>query len=226
MSSSATIVYDWNGTLLDDAAVSHECFLLLLKSIGRSAVSFEQFQEYFDYPLDRLYINAGFARDEIEKNMEAFQRLFHNNYEPIADGLPLRQSALEILRLAKDNGVRQVILSNHITEAITRQTARLGIGDLFDQTLAHGGIEDQVQRATKEGKLVGYIESHKLNPAETIIVGDLTEEVGIAKKLGLVSVAITGGCASEARLRAVGPDYLIHSLKELEPILRERGFVR
>ena len=57
-----------------------------------------------------------------------------------------------------------------------------------------------------------------------MIVGDSVEEIEIAREQGLISVAITGGCASEDRLRGEKPDYLIHSLHELKPILQERGF--
>ena len=58
-----------------------------------------------------------------------------------------------------------------------------------------------------------------------MIVGDSIEEIHIAHEQDLISVAITGGCVSEERLRAGNPDYLIHSLHELKPILQERGFV-
>jgi phosphoglycolate phosphatase len=39
----------------------------------------------------------------------------------------------------------------------------------------------------------------------------------------LISVAITGGIVAEQRLRDAKPDHLIHHLRELKPILQERG---
>ena len=60
---------------------------------------------------------------------------------------------------------------------------------------------------------------------DTMIVGDSVEEIHIARDQGLISVAITGGCVSERRLRAEDPDYVIHTLHELKPIMLERGFV-
>ena len=57
-----------------------------------------------------------------------------------------------------------------------------------------------------------------------MIIGDSVEEIHIAREQGLISVAITGGCVSEKRLRAEKPDYVIHALTELKPIMQERGF--
>ena len=61
-------------------------------------------------------------------------------------------------------------------------------------------------------------------PQQTIIVGDSPEETRIARSLGLISVAITGGFVSEQRLCAAQPDFLIHSFSEMPAILRDRGF--
>ncbi|MBI2599078.1 HAD family hydrolase, partial [Candidatus Curtissbacteria bacterium] len=60
---------------------------------------------------------------------------------------------------------------------------------------------------------------NKLKSSEVLVIGDTTEEVEIAKSLGCISVAITDGNVSTARLKAAKPNYLINNLKEIIPII-------
>jgi phosphoglycolate phosphatase-like HAD superfamily hydrolase len=78
---------------------------------------------------------------------------------------------------------------------------------------------------SKGKRLSIYMSEKHIDPKHGIIVGDSIEEIEIGRAEGMVTVAITGGGAAEQRLRAEKPDYVIHSLHELKPILRERSFV-
>ena len=78
---------------------------------------------------------------------------------------------------------------------------------------------------TKGEKLHQHLKSCGMKPTNAIIIGDAIEEIEIARDLGMTCVAITGGDYSESRLRAQNPDYVIHSLYELNTILAERGFM-
>jgi phosphoglycolate phosphatase-like HAD superfamily hydrolase len=83
----------------------------------------------------------------------------------------------------------------------------------------------QFRDLKKSDRLRLYMKNNGLNPAHTFVVGDTVEEIEIAREFGMGSAAITGGLASEEMLRASNPDYIIHSLDELAPILRQRRFV-
>ncbi len=118
------------------------------------------------------------------------------------------------------------ILSNHIVDPIRTQLRRLEIEHFFAEVLAYADRATQFKDMTKGERLRRYrVAQRHRGPQDTMIVGDTVEEIQIAREQGLISVAITGGCASEERLRAENPDYLIHSLHGLKPILQERGFV-
>jgi phosphoglycolate phosphatase len=102
----------------------------------------------------------------------------------------------------------------------------LGIEHFFEDVLAYADREDQQTRSMSKGdKLRHFMQQEDIYGHPTIIVGDSVEEIEIAQEQGLISVAITGGCVSEERLRAAHPDYVIHSLHDLKPVLAERGFV-
>ena len=162
---------------------------------------------------------------QVNQVMHVDRHVFHDVYEPKAANAPLRDGAAEVLSLVKKNGLQTYILSNHIVEPIRAQLSRLGIDHLFDDVLAYATRETQFKDMTKGERLRLYREKHNMQSEDTIIVGDAVEEIEIGRAQNFITVAITGGGALEDRLRQEKPDYLIHSLKELRPILEDRGFV-
>ncbi|WP_247566663.1 hypothetical protein [Bradyrhizobium sp. 151] len=82
----------------------------------------------------------------------------------------------------------------------------------------------QYKGISKGERLRLYMRAYNLNPSSTFIIGDMPLQTDIARDLGLISVAITGGFVSETRLRAAQPHYLIKDHHKLLPILQERGF--
>lgn len=226
MSATAKhIVFDWNGTLLDDIHAMVACTNIMLAAEGREAIHIDHFQQHYNVPFETFYRGMGFNEEEVKKLMTHENTSFHTNYEPMADIAPLREGATDILTYATAEGVQNVILSNHLVDPIRVQLRRLEIEHLFAEVLAYADKSVQFKDMTKGERLKRFMAKQEMNPAHTMIIGDSVEEIHIAKEQGLISIGITGGCVSASRLAAEKPDYLIHSLKDLKPILHKEGFV-
>jgi phosphoglycolate phosphatase len=220
------IIFDWNSTLLDDIGALHGCTNRLLESEGHPPVTLEFFQAHYDIPFQRLYQNLGLSEAQIKRLIDANNSAFHEHYEPMAHAAPLRDGAMDILNHAKQGGIESYILSNHVIDPIRTQLRRLKIEHFFTDVLAYADRAAQRHRHMSKGDKLKHMRvAEGLEPDPMIVVGDSVEEIEIAREQNLISVAITGGCVSEERLRATKPDYIIHSLHELKPIMQERGFV-
>lgn len=218
------IVFDWNGTLLDDMQALFKCQNLVMERMGRPPITMEYFRAHYEVPFERLYSNLGFTEDEIEHVMELDNHVFHSHYEPMADKSSLRAGAAEVLGHAHQQGAKSLILSNHIVDPIRTQLRRLKVEHFFDEVLAYACRNTQFKDMTKGERLRRFMNHHGMAPRNTVIIGDSIEEIHIGRVQGLVTVAITGGCTAEERLRAESPDHVIHSLHELKTVLQERGF--
>lgn len=223
--SAKHIVFDWNSTLLDDVRAMHECQNILMQRLGKPPITLDYFRAHYEVPFERLYSNLGLTEAEIGAAMGLDKHYFHDYYEPMAAKAALRAGAVEILSQARRHGVKNLILSNHIEGPIRAQLQRLDIEHHFSAVLAYANRDTQFKDMTKGERLRRFMAARGMMPDSTIIVGDSIEEIHIARDQGLISVAITGGCAAEERLRAENPDHIIHSLHELGPVLEERGFV-
>ncbi len=219
------IIFDWNSTLLDDIHALHGCTNLLLEGEGHPPVSLDFFQSHYDVPFRQLYNNLGLTPDKVQRLIELENSAFHLHYEPMAAKAALRDGAQDILQNAQTHGLQTYILSNHIVEPIREQLRRLQIEHFFAEVLAYANRQVQFKDMTKGERLRRYRAEHGWHDHDAIIVGDSVEEIEIAHEQGMISVAITGGCVSEQRLAAGKPDYLIHSLRDLNTILRQEGFV-
>jgi phosphoglycolate phosphatase len=222
--STKMIVFDWNSTLFNDIDALVDCLNIILESHGREPVDLARYQTHYEVPFDKLYRNHGFSEADIGTILAASQGVFHDHYEPRAATAGLREGAAEVLRYAHMHNIKSYILSNHLVEPIRNQLRRLEIDTLFSEVLAYADRATQFRDMTKGQKLQRYISDNDLTACDKMIVGDSVEEIEIGRAQGMISVAITGGCVSEARLRSAKPDYLIHALPELTGIMQERGF--
>lgn len=218
------IVWDWNGTLFDDVAACLHCANLILAHTGRPAIDENFYREAYDIPIDRFYLNLGFNEDELRINKSKMQNIFHDHYEDHAIKSGLRDGAKEILARAKQTGVCNYVLSNHLRPSIEQNLDRLNIAAFIDSVMAFETRETQFYQP-KGVRFATHMREVGLVPTLGMIIGDTPEEVHIGKELGLTTVALTGGNASEARLIAARPDHVIHSLKEMPALLLAKGFV-
>jgi phosphoglycolate phosphatase len=218
------IVFDWNGTLLDDLEQSLAGFNAVLRMMGAPEFSVDEYQQRYTVPFIKLYESGGVDADELRAREVEVHQVFHATYDQAALSAQLRQGAQELLDFLRQNRIRILVLSNHTVHDIRFQAARLGIEPFFDAVLANDVNGVAYITRGKDQRLKDYMQQHAIEGG--IIVGDTVEEVEIGQDIGLISVALTGGMCSEQRLREIGPDHLIDSLAQLPPILEARGYAQ
>ncbi|WFU80341.1 HAD hydrolase-like protein [Bradyrhizobium sp. CIAT3101] len=220
------LVFDWNGTLLDDAHVLLQTTNTILDRFGRRTIDMATFRDHCDVPLSILYRSLGMSDSEIADMDRDAGAMFHDTYEHFAGKTDLREGARRILEIARQQDASSIIVSNHIAEPLRSQLRRLGINDYINEVIAFESRATQFKSMTKGERLRRYIQENDIKPSATFIIGDMPVETNIARDLGLISVSITGGFVSDSRLQAAEPDYIIRSHHELLPILQGHGFFR
>ncbi|RTE88334.1 MULTISPECIES: HAD hydrolase-like protein [Bradyrhizobium] len=218
------LVFDWNGTLLDDTYALLETTNVILDRFGRPSIDIKTFRDRCDVPLSLLYLSLGMSREEIEAMERDDGALFHDLYEPLAAKADLREGARRVLEIARRQSALLIILSNHIVAPLQSQLRRLGVDHYITDVLAFESRATQYKSMSKGERLRLYMQRYDLKPASTFIIGDMPVETDIARNLGLTSISITGGFVSTSRLQAARPDYTINNHHELLPILQSRGY--
>lgn len=204
-----TILWDWNGTLLDDLALNLKVENRLLARRGLEQMgSKEIYLEHFGFPIIHFYERLGFDftkedyNDVADEYIEVLHELSHEA-GLFADAKP----ALETMQ---NNGLRQVIISAAEQKLLQRQVIEFGIGGYFDAVLGSG---DNLGQSKVETALC-FLREHGMDPARAAFIGDTTHDFETAEALGCDCFFVARGHNSRARLLATGcPVY--DSLSEL-----------
>ncbi|MGY3499407.1 HAD family hydrolase [Bradyrhizobium sp. USDA 4471] len=130
------LVFDWNGTLLDDTYALLETTNVILDRFGRPSIDIKTFRDRCDVPLSRLYHSLGMPQEEVEAVEHDEGALFHDTYEPLAAKADLREGARRVLELAQRESALLIILSNHIVAPLKSQLRRLGVDNYITDVLA------------------------------------------------------------------------------------------
>ena len=194
----ALILWDWNGTLLDDADFGVSIVNGLLRSRGLPERSREEHARLFDFPVIRYYERLGF-----DFNREPFEEISHDfvkSYYGSVQQCPLHGGAREVLSALQEAGFRQAVLSATRQDLLEEMITLQGLKPYFECLL---GI-DSVHAPGKAGRGCDWLAETGMEPARVLLVGDTMHDAEVARKMGIDCWLVTAGHHPEARLAEAG----------------------
>ncbi len=192
------IVWDWNGTLFDDAHVCIDVMNGMLERRGLKELTPERYREIFTFPVEDYYKAAGW-----DFSREPFAELaveYITEYLRRAADCGLRQGAEEVLEELRERGHIQLIVSASEAAALMEQVRSCGIEGYFEAVLGLGNVF----AATKDGLAREYMRAGGIAPEEVAFIGDTTHDWQVAGAIGCDCILIEGGHMSSRRLSETG----------------------
>ncbi|MFC4561641.1 HAD family hydrolase [Nocardiopsis mangrovi] len=194
------IVWDWNGTLLDDnhanlSAVNEVCGMF-----GRDPVDLEHWRSIFRRPLVPCYeelIGRGFADGEWERANTAYDR----HYAAALPRCSLAQGVPGVLHDWAATGRTQSLLSMASHEHLVPLIAERGLSAHF--TRVDGRRFDTVDDS-KADHLIAHLAGLGADPATVVLIGDIDDDGHAARKAGARAILVASGMMSRERLEATG----------------------
>lgn len=207
-----TVIWDWNGTLLDDLDLSLNSVNILLEERNLPALSVERYKEIFKFPVIEYYKDAGFDFDKEPFEVPAKQ--YVRIYRDGVSSVKLFPDVVDTLTYLKDNGYRLIVLSAMRDDNLKLMIEFAGITHFFDGIF---GIKDNYAREKISlGKQL--VSDLNLNPSECLMVGDTLHDAEVSEHCGFNCILYTGGHVSRKRL-ATKNLRIIDRLDELKNIL-------
>lgn len=196
------VILDWSGTLADDLTPVLSATNRILQEHGHGGLSLEEFRLEFELPFDRFYqrLIPGTTLEDIDP-------LYHRFFEFFQGDVELLPHARRFLDHCRDRGCRLFLLSTIKPEHFHQQSAKLGVADLFEE--AYVGVMD------KSLMILEILERHRLDPGQTLFVGDMRHDIDTARHGGVLSVATLTGYDPPEKLLASQPDVMVRDLGEL-----------
>lgn len=200
------VIFDWSGTLVDDLPPVLAATNQIFAHYGRDQMDREEFRRTFRLPFAEFY-----AEVLPGVPMEDLDALYHEFFVGAETKVSILPGAEKFLEFCQTEGKRIFLLSSIHQEHYESQSAALGLAGYFE--VAYAQVLD------KKEKIHEILETHQLDPASTMFVGDMVHDVETAKHGGVFSVATLTGYDPPERLASASPDLTVENLDGLRDYL-------
>ncbi|MEO4026608.1 HAD-IA family hydrolase [Chromobacterium vaccinii] len=210
------VVFDWDGTLMDSTAhivnaIQQACRDLALPVPDREAASHviglrlaEAMQQFC--PPDRA--------NRLPELVDAFRR----HYQADLERVTLFDAARETLEAIRASGTFVAIATGSSRAGLDRALAASGIKNLFDATRT----VDECHSKPHPDMLLQLTDLFGVALDRTVMVGDTSHDLLMARNAGSHGVGISHGAHDSAELIRCEPRVIVHSLSELSSWLLPR----
>lgn len=206
------IIWDWNGTLLDDVDQCISCMNRMLRQRNLPLLTKEVYRRIFTFPVKDYYSAAGFdfEKEDFEKPAIEFIRCYHRLLEDSV----LFPHVGQVLEYFKKKGIVQCILSAMEHDSLTASLKDKKIFRYFDIV---AGINDHYAHSKTEVG-IELIAQLPFGKSDILIIGDSLHDLEVADALGVDCLLIANGHQSKERLTARTKN-VIDDLPEVKKVL-------
>lgn len=181
------IIFDWNGTLIDDLALAVRGVNHVGASLGVPPIDKEIYRRNFGFPIRDFYTRLGF--DFEENSFEAAMMQYLSIFDSNVRKCDLQPGVKEVISWAQLAGMSVSILSaSH--EEILKSTLRYhGLESEFDHLMG-------LQNTAANGKfaIAAELDAKLRHPGKrALMVGDTLHDLEVAKAHGWQAAIITRG---------------------------------
>ena len=206
------VLWDWNGTLLDDLAMNYEVMKAMLLKTGKTEFPSKEFYlEHFSFPIINFYKLLGFGFEK--RSFEDVAEEYVEEYEKRLPGTGLFTNAESTVKNLFESGVKQAVISATGHERLLTQISRFGIEKYFDAVL---GTENELGKGKTE-VAKAWLRKSKADPERTVFVGDTLHDLETARAIGCDCIFIARGHNSKERLISSG----CRVLSDISEVLNE-----
>tara|TARA_B100001123_G_C15289118_1_gene1016788 strand:+ start:224 stop:868 length:645 start_codon:yes stop_codon:yes gene_type:complete len=192
------IIWDWNGTLLDDRWLCVAAINQTLSLRNMDIIDEEQYKEIFCFPVIEYYIKLGFDFNDEPFSIVGteFIDFYNTNFRKAR----LHSNALQVLQSVLKSNRTQSILSAGKQSFLTKWVSDHGLSNFFIDIL---GIDNHYAAGKTE---LGRAWMEKLNYKhhEVVLVGDTIHDSEVAKEIGTDCILVNQGHVSYKRLQETG----------------------
>lgn len=198
MKEIKALIWDWNGTLLDDMDLCVQTINVLLARRNLALMNPERYRSLFSFPVKDYYENIGFNFQKEPYDEVAME--FINLYLSLLGDARLFAEVEETLQFFQTRKVKQTILSAMEHENLVASVKQKGIASYFplmlgtDDHFAHG-------KAYQAGKIMNIL---GVPPSNTLLIGDTLHDKEVADTVGCHCVLVSQGHQSHERLLTAG----------------------
>jgi phosphoglycolate phosphatase-like HAD superfamily hydrolase len=191
------LVWDWNGTLLDDLDLVVTATNASLATFDGPVITADDHRRDFRRPLPEYYsfvLGRTLDADEYLR----LDRAFHTAYRAGLPSCGLAPDALDAIRAWRGT---QSLLSMWFHDELLAEVTRRGLVSLLGRI---DGLRSAVGGDRKAGYLAEHLAALGVEGADCVLIGDSVDDAHAAEAVGAGCVLYGGGITDPDKLAATG----------------------
>lgn len=192
------LIWDWNGTILDDTDLCLAIENELLAERGMRPVTKAWYLDHFTFPVRTYYERMGYTF-ETETYLDVSAQFMERYYARCPE-CGLRTGVRDVLSEARARGITQTLLSVTEQTELLVETARVKADGFFSEILG----TDNALGFSKIDRAKAYMARAGFDPREALFIGDTDHDVEAANAVGCPCVLLEGGHQSRTVLLECG----------------------
>ncbi len=205
MKSVDTILFDWDGTLVDTAPYAFDAFRKALQDLG-IPIQMEQYESIYTPNWYGMYQALGVPESLWEK---ADDRWMHH-YAGVS--APMVPEGLFTLQELKRRGYCLGLVTSGSHVRVKREIAGFGLSDVFSTVVCN---EDVVHKKPHPEGLHTAMQHLAKMPEVCCYVGDSPDDIEMGKRAQVSTIGVPSGYPGSKRIPGAMPDYCFDSVVQL-----------
>lgn len=192
------IIWDWNGTLIDDAWLSFKLLNRTLLQHGIDAISFSDYQRRFCHPVRSFYELLGLSVDDAAFSALCYS--FHSSYSEHFKQCELHSYARCVLEKVSESDSSQALLSAFPNADLKPVLDHFKLSQLFDLSCG----QDNNLAVGKTDKARALVSELGYRQDNLLFIGDTLHDAEVAKALNADCLLIGNGYQDYELLKSSG----------------------
>jgi len=203
------VVFHWDGTVVDSTAMIARSIQKAAADLGLRVPSLERASHVIGLGLrDAL---AAAVPDLAADRIEAFTERYRHHYIAIEQEIVLFSGIRELLVELTESGAVLAVATGKSRRGLDRSFAATGLGMFF----AESRCADETHPKPHPAMLHEITAALAMSRQRTVMIGDTTHDLAMARAAGTASIGVTYGAHPRAQLVAEGALALVDDVAEL-----------
>jgi phosphoglycolate phosphatase len=204
------IIWDWNGTLINDVDVCVSSMNCVLEKYNKQLINKEIYRSIFDFPVKYYYEKAGFDFNEVDFSIVGME--FIHTYNSEIKNQKLHEGVQQLLELFQKHNIIQIVLSAREQKQLEDELKHFEIDSYISKII---GLDNNFAFGKVENGL-NYLKQTNTKKQNIVLIGDTLHDADVAKAMQIDCILISHGHQNTEKLRKANC-LIISSFNELFP---------
>ena len=215
------IAFDWDGTLFDCTALIVRCIQNAVRDVGGVVPTDEAASYVIGLGLMQALAHA--APDVPPDKYPALGEAYKRHYGALQDEVCLFKGVLPMLHALRARGHTLAVATGKSRRGLDEVLQRTVDGTVLAHLFEASRTADQTAGKPDPLMLHELMDQLGVPPERTLMIGDTTHDLGLARNAGVASVGVSFGAHAHAAFAEFAPLYVAHTVADLHSWLLPNG---